>query len=105
MTNEINIRVVTFLLYFILVTFWKVAEILTLKEKPENSPVTQNQRLRRGLLFCAVILLWLQLLGIRILTFPHSSSIQIFGLILTIIGVVLCFVARFELGHNWSHGV
>jgi protein-S-isoprenylcysteine O-methyltransferase len=48
-------------------------------------------------------IIYLQLLKIVVILPLRNGGIQVIGLLVVAVGIWICFVARKELGSNWSH--
>ncbi len=98
------LRIVTIVVHLIRFLYWFSTEEKANKEKPTKQSPSLWGHIRRAIFFGLILLLFTQLVGFNIFPYPHSTSLQLLGAILTLIGVVVSILGRHELGTNWTHG-
>lgn len=86
--------------------YWLVTGITAKKEKP---PIKNGFSLQSSVGWIASwaleVMIFLQLIGIFVvLPVSHALGIlQVLGVVVCLVGVTICFLARYALGTNWSH--
>lgn len=90
--------------------FWSLYWVITARKADKAKPKAQELpffhpgNMRKMVLRFAVGLLIFQLLGLPLLQIPNvTSSIQVIGILLLIIGAGISISARKTLGTNWAH--
>lgn len=99
--NPFNI--IAAILLFSRQVYWFVLEIEANTAKPKTRQPKLIDYSKRYAFNFVTLLIIFQLLGIQVVPFGNNLVIQVFGLILTIIGVVISIMARRDLGTNWAH--
>ena len=87
--------------------YWRVTERASNRSKPLAKPRTPMASLKRLVLTGLVAIMYLQIIGLPIVPWPAgnwSVFAQSAGLIVLLIGLVICLAARRTLGDNWAHG-
>lgn len=98
------LKIISFVLVCVRLVYWLIGERLADKAIPKAHPIN----LKRVILTSCTYGYWLffcaQLLGLDIITFPHSAILQLIGFTLYISGQIVSILGRYNLGNNWSHG-
>lgn len=102
-TFDTSLRVTIFVLFAIRFLYWTIAERRAHTAKPKTKPTSFSQLLRRIVTLLFGLIIALQLLGLEILPFQKTLSIQLVGFFIAIVGVIVSVSAREELGANWLH--
>lgn len=96
-------RTITLVIYVIWSLYWIIAARSAQKEKPKTRIANARVYVEYFITYAVGTILTLELLGLSF--YPFSKpELQLPGLLLVIIGFVICILARRELSHNWTAG-
>jgi len=73
-------------------------------EKPLLRQRSAVGYLKRHVSLFGSVLVYLQLIGLKVLPFDPTTAVQILGFIIVSLGFATSMFARKELGANWAHG-
>ncbi len=100
--ESIILRSSIILLLIIRTIYWRISEKKALNKKPKKqkrtSAITFHIIIRNSL----NIIVFIQLLGVRIMPFNHGITTELLGSILCVIAVVCSILGRKALGVNWT---
>lgn len=90
-----------------LLAFWDLFLEIKARQANRQKPKTKYSNISKiivyGLVFCIpLLLLVLELLGLKLLPLPDSRLIQITGFFFVLLGFVLRFVSMITLASNWT---
>lgn len=100
---NIVLRISSILLFVIQYVYWKVTERKADKTKPKSTAPRRRDQIGHLLYSGLCNFILLQLIGLQIFSYPYNPLLQTAGFVSVVIGVVVCIVARRELGVNWTH--
>lgn len=101
---NLTLRFLTLLLFILRGFYWMATAYKADQYKPKIViRFVFWTRMMRIIYDIPFIVIGIQLLGVKIIPFPHSSAIQIGGFLLVAGGVAISVLARYQLGANWTH--
>jgi protein-S-isoprenylcysteine O-methyltransferase Ste14 len=102
---DICLRVLTIFFFGLQGAYWWITERKANRAKPKIHPRTTRGVIELWIYRCMCGLLAIQLIGVKILAFPHNNIIQILGFMLVVVGILISVAARHEIGLSWTHAV
>lgn len=99
-----NLSTVTLFLLIAWRTYWTITERQSNKEKHKLQKTSRTAYQKRLATLGIDVLVIVQLLGVQILSFKPSLTIQAIGFLAVIAGLAISVKARRDLGANWAHG-
>ena len=98
------LKTITFILTAVRVLYWIVGEHNANKLIPKAKHILWKQKVVTIGTYVYWIFFLVQLVGLNILQFPHSTLLQLCGFIIFVAGVFISTKGRIDLGINWAHG-
>lgn len=98
------LKIVTFILTAVRVLYWIVGEHTANKLIPKAKHTLWKQKAVTIATYAYWIFFLVQLIGLNILLFTHSTLLQLFGFLIFLVGVFISIKGRIDLGINWAHG-
>jgi len=101
LSNKI-LRIISLILVFSWWVYWTIKGKEAHRKKQKTQKTGLKNIIERLPVSIGSQLIFIQLLGLKILTFPKSLLIESFGFIILIIGIFLSISGRKQLDNNWS---
>jgi protein-S-isoprenylcysteine O-methyltransferase Ste14 len=103
MVADINwVRFAAIILLGLWEGYWLIMAQIAKKEKPKSKPLTPKSLIEFTIHFLLGMILVVQLLGLKILSFPDNNLVQITGLLILVAGIAIAVSARIVLASNWT---
>lgn len=85
--------------------YWHITAYTAEKSKPKNKEGFSIIRLFSGkVLFMLEVLILIQLMRYTVWKIPNASFFfSLVGLLITLVGLIICLIARKTLGDNWTN--
>lgn len=103
MTFDSFARVAALTLHIIRFSYWIFSEQVARHAKPIVKQMTLRDWGERSVTLLFGLMIAAQLLGINLLPFSNTATIQVLGLLLVALGIGISMSARRTLGVNWAH--
>lgn len=104
MSMDYQLRILTIVVLLLWFAYWRFEEVKSEKIKPTQKTASSSSQLKRIIALMIEFLVVLELAGFSILPLvAKSTSIQILGLIIVVVGAAVSISARRVLGNNWAH--
>ena len=85
------------------IAYWMYEEYQTQQSRPTIYKTSIRALLMRLMTSAFNVFLIFQLLGLQILPYDNLLSSRLLGICMIILSTILFYLARIELGANWSH--
>jgi len=101
---DLLLRAATLLLFTIRYAYWRASEPQAHQAKPRLKAAGRRERVIRWVSSLLAILVYVQVLGLPLLSFHPSLILQFIGFGFVAYGFATSMAARRTLGANWAHG-